>query len=78
MTYSIYALTDPASLAVRYVGITRRKLRVRLYRHLSLEAAMATVKIRGQDVEDRSNVVGDAEYRCGDCGRVSFGSELPV
>lgn len=37
---------------------------------------MKMTKFRGQDVEDRSNVVADAEYRCGDCGRVMFGSEL--
>jgi DNA-directed RNA polymerase subunit RPC12/RpoP len=37
---------------------------------------MQMTKFRGQDVEDRSNVDDDAEYRCGDCGRMSFGSEL--
>ena len=37
---------------------------------------MKMMKFREQDVEDRSNVVADEEYRCGDCGRVSFGSEL--
>ena len=38
---------------------------------------MATGKIRGR-TSRTSYVVGGAEYRCGDCGRVSFGSELPV
>jgi DNA-directed RNA polymerase subunit RPC12/RpoP len=41
-----------------------------------MEAAVVMRKFRGFDYEDRSGVVDAAEYRCGDCGRVSFGSEL--
>jgi hypothetical protein len=36
------------------------------------------INFRGQMVEDRSGIDEDKQYRCTDCGKVTFGKDLSL
>jgi len=70
---TIYALEDPATGAVRYIGQTRNGLDARLYQHLVTRGGNATKTRVVEWRRDPSSASGDQDARGRYCGQRACG-----